>query len=397
MDKKSIGDIAPSELKGERVLVRVDFNVPMDEAKHITDDSRIVGALPTIKYLTDAGAKVILCSHLGRPKGDNKADFKMDPVAVRLSQLMGIAVVKVDDCIGDSVKQAVDALPNGGIILLENVRFYKEETANDPEFAKKLAANADLYVNDAFGSAHRAHSSTEGVTKYLPAVAGFLIEKELKFLGGALDNPKRPFMAIIGGAKVSSKISVLKNLLGKVDTLIVGGGMAYTFFKAMGYEVGKSLLELDFLEEAKTVMAEAKSKGTELLLPVDVMVADAFDNNAHTKIVDIQSIPADWEGLDIGPKTIEAWTLKVQSAATVVWNGPVGVFEMESFEKGTKAIAQALATTHAITIIGGGDSAAAIEKFGLVDKMTHISTGGGASLEFLEGKALPGIVALEDK
>ncbi|MFC1595787.1 phosphoglycerate kinase [Candidatus Margulisiibacteriota bacterium] len=397
MNKKSITDIPQAELKNKKVLVRVDFNVPLDENQNITDDSRIRAALPTINYLTEAGAKVILCSHLGRPKGEVKEEFRLTPVAARLSELTGIKVEKADDCIGIEVKQAADNLSAGQILLLENVRFYKEETNNDPEFAKKLAENADLYINDAFGTAHRAHASTEGVTKNLPlSAAGFLIKKELDFLGGALENPKRPFIAIIGGAKVSSKISVLRNLIPQVDTLIVGGGMAYTFFKAMGYEVGKSILEPDFVEEAKAIMEEAKKQGTELLLPSDTIIADAFSNEANTAVVDSDQIPADWQGLDIGPKTARIWAEKVKTAATVIWNGPVGAFEMDKYAEGTKAIAKALAESDTISIIGGGDSAAAIKKFGLTDKMTHISTGGGASLEFLEGKALPGIVALQD-
>jgi len=397
MNKKSLSDIPKSDLQNKKVLVRVDFNVPLDEHQNITDDSRIQAALPTINYLTDAGAKVVLCSHLGRPKGEVKDEFRLTPVAERLQELTGVSVTKTTDCIGDGVKQVVDGIPGGEIVLLENVRFYKEETNNDESFSKELADDNDLYVNDAFGTAHRAHASTEGVTKYLPGVAGFLIRKELDFLGGALEEPKRPFMAVIGGAKVSSKISVLRNLIPKVDTLIIGGGMAYTFFKAMGYEVGNSILEPDFVEEARIIMAEAQAQNTELLLPTDTIIADDFSNDANTNVVPSNQIPAGWEGLDVGPETASAWAEKVKTAATVVWNGPVGAFEMEAFSKGTRAIAEALAESKAITIIGGGDSAAAIKKFGLTGKMSHISTGGGASLEFLEGKALPGIVALQDK
>ncbi|MFH1428113.1 MAG: phosphoglycerate kinase [Candidatus Margulisiibacteriota bacterium] len=397
MNKKSIKDISQSELKGKKVLVRADFNVPLDETLNITDDSRIQAALPTINYLLDAGARVILCSHLGRPKGEVKEEMRLTPVAKRLSELTGKPVVKTNDCIGEEVKQAIDKMADGDIVLLENLRFYKEETKNDPEFAKKLAENADLFVNDAFGTAHRAHASTEGVTKYLPAVGGFLIQKELEFLGNALKNPKKPFMAIIGGAKVSSKISVLTNLIPKVDVLIIGGGMAYTFFKAMGYSVGKSILEPDYVDEAQNIMELAKAQGTELLLPVDNVVADDFSNDANTKVIQGDNIPDDWEGLDIGPQTAKIWADKLKTAATVIWNGPVGAFEMDNFASGTRAVAEALAESNAITIIGGGDSAAALKKFGLSSKMTHISTGGGASLEFLEGKELPGIVALENK
>ncbi|MFA5927732.1 MAG: phosphoglycerate kinase [Candidatus Margulisiibacteriota bacterium] len=398
MNKRSITDLKAEELKGKKILVRVDFNVPLDEQRKITDDLRIRAALPTIKYLVDAGAKLILCSHLGQPKTEEeKAGLSLAPVAKRLSELTGQNVLMVSDCIGEVVKQAVAKMNNGDIILLENVRFYKGETKNDPEFAKQLAENAELYVNDAFGTAHRAHASTEGVTKFLPGVAGFLIQKELEFLGSALNRPKRPLMAIIGGAKVSSKIGVLRHLLQKVDTLFVGGGMAYTVLKALGYEVGKSLLEPDFVNEAKAIMAEAKAQNKELILPTDVIIADSFSNEAKTRVAKIDAIPADWEGLDIGPETIKAWSAKVQTAATVLWNGPVGAFEMPTFCKGTEAIARALAETKAVTIIGGGDSVAAINKFGLADKVTHISTGGGASLEFLEGKVLPGIAALKDK
>ena len=397
MSKKALADIAPADLKDKQVLVRVDFNVPLDEKQQITDDSRIKAALPTIKYLTDAKARVILCSHLGRPKGTVKDEYRLTPVAKRLAELTGIKVTKTDDCIGAEADLAVSSMNSGEIVLLENVRFHKEETENDEAFSRKLADNHDLYVNDAFGSAHRAHASTEGVTRFLPGVSGFLIQKELQFLGDSLANPARPFIAIIGGSKVSSKISVLKNLIPKVDTLILGGGMTYTFLKAMGYNVGTSICEPDFIDEAKAVMKAAKDQNTELLIPVDVTVADAYSNDANFKVVKATEMPDDWEGLDIGTETSKLWVEKLKSAATVVWNGPVGVFEFDNFSKGTRAVANALAISKAVTIIGGGDSAAAIYQFGLADKMTHISTGGGASLEFLEGKILPGIEALQNK
>ena len=397
MNKRILPDIPQQELENKTVLVRVDFNVPLDANFNITDDSRIQAALPTINYLTEAKAKVVLCSHLGRPKGEVKSEFSLSPVAQRLTELTGTTVTLTNDCIGEETQQTVKTMTASSIVLLENVRFYKEETKNDPDFAKKLASMADMFVNDAFGTAHRAHASTEGVAHHLPGVAGFLIQKELQFLGDSLENPGQPFMAIIGGAKVSSKISVLKNLIKKVDTLIIGGGMAYTFFKAMGYEVGKSILEPDFITEAKEILELAKSNGTEILLPIDNIVADSFSNDAQTMIVPSSNIPSEWEGLDIGPETASNWSTKVKTARTVIWNGPVGAFEMDNFSKGTKAIAEALSSTNAITIIGGGDSAAALKKFELSDKMTHISTGGGASLEFLEGKPLPGITILQDK
>lgn len=394
MQKKSIKDIP--HLDGRRVLVRCDFNVPL-EGTTITDDSRITGALPTIKFLLDHDTKVILVSHLGRPKGEKKAEFSLLPVAKRLTELLKQTVALAPDCIGEEVEAKVDALENGQLLLLENIRYYKEETKNDPEFAKNLSSLADIYVNDAFGTAHRAHASTEGVTKYLPAYAGFLIEKELDYFGTALSNPRRPFLAIIGGAKVSSKIEVLKNLVDQVDQLLIGGGMSYTFLKALGHNVGNSILEEDYLDTAKEIMEYAKVKKVELILAEDILIADDFSNDATTKVVLATEIPDGWEGLDIGPKTTTKYIDIIKNAETIIWNGPVGVFEMEAFAKGTNAIAKALAESNAITIIGGGDSAAAIKKAGLSNKMSHISTGGGASLELLEGKILPGIVALMNK
>jgi len=393
MAKLTVRDV---DVYNKRVLMRVDFNVPMVDGK-ITDDKRIRAALPTIQYLREKGAKIILMSHFGRPKGKVVDEFRLDPIAARLSELMGAPVAKVNDCIGDEPAAAINKMQPGDVILLENVRFYPEEEKNDPEFARKLADLGDIYVNDAFGAAHRAHASTEGVAKYLPAVSGFLMERELEFLGGAVNNPKRPFVAILGGAKVKDKIAVIESLLQKVDTLILGGGLAYTFLKAQGYEIGRSLLDEERLDFCREILAKAKEKGVKLLLPVDVVVAKEFAADAEHKIVDATAIPADWEGLDIGPKTVELFKDAIKDAATVVWNGPMGVFEFEAFAKGTNAIAQALAESNAITIIGGGDSAAAVEQAGLADKMTHVSTGGGASLEFLEGKELPGVAALNDK
>ncbi len=396
MTKKTVRDIADSELNGKRVLVRVDFNVPMDKGV-VTDTSRIKGAIPTILYLVSHHAKIILVSHLGRPKADNKDSLRMEPVGKKLSEMINLPVTCLADCIGDSIEATISNMNPGDIVLLENVRFYKEEEANDLGFAKSLARLADIYVNDAFGTAHRAHASTEGVAHLLPAYAGFLIEKELKFLGHAVENPKRPFVAIIGGAKVSSKISVLKNLLSKVDQLLIGGGMSYTFFKALGHEVGKSILEPDYIQTAKDIMAMAKEKKVELCLPKDILVADSFEETAHTKYVKNNEMPVDMEGVDIGPETIKQYSEIISKAGTVMWNGPMGVFEINIFAKGTNAIAKALAASDAITVIGGGDSAAAIAKAGLTDKMTHVSTGGGASLEFLEGIELPGIAILQNK
>ena len=394
MNKKTVKDI---DLKGKKVFVRCDFNVPMDENQNITDNTRIVAALPTIKYLLEQNCKVILASHLGRPKGEFKPEFSLAPVAKELSKLLGQEVIMAKDVIGEDAMAKAANLKEGEILLLENVRFHKEETDNDPEFSKKLASMAEVYVNDAFGTAHRAHSSTTGIASYLPAVSGFLIEKELKFLGNAVNNPERPFVAILGGAKVSDKIGVIDSLLEKVDTLMIGGGMAYTFFKAQGYEVGNSICELDKLDLAKSAMEKAKQKGVKLLLPVDTKIGKEFKEDTESKIVKWTEIPADWEGFDIGPETIKMFIEELETAKTVVWNGPLGLFEFEQFAIGTNAIAKALAELDATTIIGGGDSAAAVKKAGLEDKMTHISTGGGASLEFLEGKKLPGIECLLDK
>lgn len=394
MSKKTVRDI---DLKDKKVLVRCDFNVPMDENKKITDNTRIVAAIPTIKYLLENNCAIILCSHLGRPKGEFKPEYSLAPVAEELSKLLGKEVIMAKDVIGEDAKQKAANLKQGQIMLLENVRFHKEETDNSPEFAKELASMAQIYVNDAFGTAHRAHSSTAGVAAYLPAVSGFLIEKELKFLGNAINNPQRPFVAILGGAKVSDKIGVIDSLLDKVDTLMIGGGMAYTFFKAQGYEVGNSICELDKLDLAKQAMEKAKEKGVKLMLPVDTKIGKEFKPDTESKTVAWTEIPEGWEGFDIGEKTIKMFVDELQTAKTVVWNGPLGLFEFDQFAIGTNEIAKALSKIDATTIIGGGDSAAAVEKVGLADKMTHISTGGGASLEFLEGKKLPGIECLLDK
>ena len=394
MNKKTIKDI---DLKGKKVLVRCDFNVPMDEERHITDNRRIVASLPTIKYLLENNCKIILCSHLGRPKGEVKPEFSLEPIAKELERLLGKEVKMAKDVVGESAKGLAANLKEGEIMLLENVRFHREETDNDENFAKELASMAEVYVNDAFGAAHRAHASTAGVAKFLPAVSGFLIEKELNFLGKALENPERPFVAILGGAKVSDKIGVIDSLLEKVDTLIIGGGMAYTFFKAQGYEVGNSICELDKLDLAKELIEKAKSKNVKLMLPIDTKIAKELTENAESKTVAYNEIPEGWEGLDIGEKTIEMFSNEIRKAKTVIWNGPVGLFEIDQFAVGTNSIAKVLSEIDATTIIGGGDSAAAVEKAGLSDKMTHISTGGGASLEFLEGKKLPGIECLLDK
>ncbi len=393
MAKKTIVDIEP---RGKRILMRVDFNVPIQDGV-ITDDKRIRAALPSIENLLERGGRVVLMSHLGRPKGKVVDDLRLDPVARRLAELLGKPVQKLDDCIGPEVEAAVDGLGAGEIILLENVRFYAAEEKNDAEFARALAKLGDIYVNDAFGTAHRAHASTEGVARHLPAVSGFLLEKELEFLGGAVEQPKRPFVAILGGAKVQDKISVIEALLAKVDTLIIGGGMAYTFLKAQGYEIGNSLLDADRLDFCRSIMEKAQAAGVKLYLPVDIVVAKEFSATAEHKTVEAEQIPADWEGLDIGPKTARMFADVVKNAGTVVWNGPMGVFEFAAFAEGTRAVAQALADSRAVTIIGGGDSAAAVEQMGLAEKMTHVSTGGGASLEFLEGKTLPGVAALNDR
>lgn len=398
MNKKTIEDI---DVRGKRVLVRVDFNVPQDESVAITDDRRIRAALPTIRYLLEHGGRVILVSHLGRPKGKpgDAEKFTLAPVARRLGELLGRDVPLAPDSIGPEVEAKVQALKDGDLLLLENVRFHPEEEANDPEFARKLASLAELYVNDAFGTAHRAHASTEGVMKYIPGVAGYLIQKELDYLGGALANPKRPFVAVLGGVKVKDKIGVIDSLLGKVDRLIIGGAMAYTFLKAQGKEIGSSILDESSIEYCRGVLAQAGSK---ILLPTDVVVADGNpfkkgENNVQARVVSVDEIPTDWEGVDIGPDTRKAFAEAVKGAGTVVWNGPMGIFEFDRFAAGTRAMAQALAESGAVTIVGGGDSAAAVEELGFADRMSHISTGGGASLEFLEGKPLPGVVALQDK
>ena len=394
MNKKTVRDI---DVKGKKVLVRCDFNVPQDENGVITDNRRIVSALDTIKYLLDNNAKVILCSHLGRPKGEFKKEFSLAPIAEELSKLLGKEVKLAKDVIGEDAQALVNSVAEGEVVLLENVRFHREETDNEPEFAKKLASFAEVFVNDAFGTAHRAHASTAGVADYLPAVSGFLIEKELNFMGDALNNPERPFMAILGGRKVSDKIGVIEALLEKVDTLMIGGAMAYTFFKAMGYEVGNSICELDKLDLAKELMAKAEEKGVKLMLPVDTRIGKEFKADTESKVVAYTEIPDGWEGFDIGDETIKMYVEELSKAKTVVWNGPVGLFEFDQFAVGTNSLARALGDLDAVTIIGGGDSAAAIEKLGIADKFSHISTGGGASLEFLEGKKLPGIECLENK
>lgn len=394
MNKKTVKDI---DLKGKKVFVRCDFNVPMDEKQNITDNTRIVAALPTIKYLLEQDCKIILASHLGRPKGEVKPEFSLAPVAKELSKLLNKEVIMAKDVIGEDATNKAENLKEGEIMLLENVRFHREETDNDPEFAKKLASMAEIYVNDAFGAAHRAHASTAGIAQYLPAVSGFLIEKELTVLGNAINNPERPFMAILGGAKVSDKIGVIDSLLDKVDTLMIGGGMAYTFFKAQGYSVGNSLCEEEKTGLALEAMEKAKQKGVKLLLPVDTKVGKEFKPDTESKTVAWTDIPDGWEGFDIGEKTIEMFKNELKNAKTVIWNGPVGLFEFDQFAIGTNEIAKTLADLDATTIIGGGDSGAAVAKAGLADKMTHICTGGGASLEFLEGKKLPGIECLLDK
>ena len=394
MNKKTVRDI---DVKGKRVLVRCDFNVPYDENRVITDNRRIVAALPTIKYLIENNAKIILCSHLGRPKGEVKPEYSLDIVAKELSRLLGKEVVLAKDVVGEDAKAKAAALKEGDVMLLENVRFEPGEEKNDENLSKEFASLAEVYVNDAFGTAHRAHSSTTGVASYLPAVSGFLIEKELNFMGSALENPERPFMAILGGRKVSDKIGVIESLLEKVDVLMIGGAMAYTFFRAMGYTVGNSICEEDKLDLAKELMEKAKAKGVKFMLPIDTKVGKEFSKDTESKVVKFSEIPDGWEGFDIGPETIELYSKELKNAKTVIWNGPVGLFEFDQFAVGTNSIAKILADLDAVTIVGGGDSAAAIEKAGLAEKFTHISTGGGASLEFLEGKKLPGIEALQDK
>ena len=389
-NKKTVKDI---DVKGKRVLVRVDFNVPIKDGR-ISDDTRIRAALPTIQYLLDQGAAVILCSHLGRPKGGPDPIFSLKPVAEYLGKLLKMPIAFADDCIGPVAEKASQSLKPGSVLVLENTRFHPEEEKNDPAMSKQLAALADVYVNDAFGSAHRAHASTEGVAHFLPGVAGFLMEKEIQYLGQAIDNPKRPFVAILGGAKVSDKIGVIKNLLNKADTVLIGGGMANTFFKAQGYSVGDSLVEDDALDTAKEIL---KVGDVKLRLPVDVVIADKFEDDAQKKTIALASIPAGWRILDIGPETIKSFEKVISEAGTIVWNGPMGVFEMPNFAKGTFEIAKAIAASHAVSVIGGGDSVSAVVQAGVADKITHISTGGGASLEMLEGLALPGLVALQDK
>lgn len=391
MNKKTIRDI---DLKGKKVLVRCDFNVPLDENRNITDNRRIVGALPTIKYLLEQNCKIILCSHLGRPKGEVNLKYSLAPVAKELERLLDMKVLLAKDIVGNNAKELTSNMKEKEIVLLENVRFDAREEKNDEEFSKQLAALAEVYVNDAFGTAHRAHSTTTGVATFLPAVSGFLIEKELEFMGGALENPERPFIAILGGAKVSDKISVIENLLDKVDKILIGGGMAYTFLKAQGHKIGKSICEEDKLDLANELLKKAKQKNVEIILPIDSHITTEYSNDTEDKFVHSQEIPDEWESLDIGPDTIKLFEEELKGVKTIIWNGPLGVCEFDKYAKGTEGIAKVIANTNAISIVGGGDSAAAIEKLGLADKFSHISTGGGASLEFLEGKKLPGIEAL---
>lgn len=394
MNKKSIKDI---NVNGKKVFVRVDYNVPMDEQLNITNDTRIRATLPTLNYLLEQNAALVIACHLGRPKGERVAKFSVEPVAKRLAELIGKEVKFASDCVGPEAEKAAAALKPGEILLLENLRYHKEEEKNDPAFSKQLAALADVAVNDAFGVSHRAHASVEGITKYIETVAGFLMEKEIKFVGQTVANPERPFVAIIGGAKVSDKIGVISNLLEKVDTLIIGGGMAHTFDAAKGYEIGKSICEPDKYALALDLLKQAEAKGVNIVLPVDLVIADKFAPDANTKIVDVDKVDPEWQALDSGPKTSELYAAALKDAKTVIWNGPMGVFEMDAFAKGTEAVAQAVADSSAVSIVGGGDSIAALKKTGLSDKITHISTGGGATLEFLEGKVLPGIAALADK
>ncbi len=393
MAKKTVKDI---DVVGKRVLVRVDFNVPPDKSGNVADDNRISSALPTINYLIDKKAKVILVSHLGRPKGKVDEKYKLDPVARRVSKLLGRDVIKVDDCVGEVARTAIERMQPGDVVLLENVRFHPEEEKNDEKFARQIAELADVFVNDAFGAAHRAHASTYGVARFLPAVAGFLLEKEINMLGSILAEPERPFAAVIGGVKVSDKIDVISNLLRKVDILIIGGGMANTFLKAKGYNMGKSLLEIDKVDLARSLMGEAKRKKVKFVLPVDVVVAQKMAPGAEQKTVPVDRIPEEWMALDIGPESVRLFTEALKPAKTLVWNGPMGVFEIEDFSKGTVGIAQAVADVDGTTVVGGGDSVSAVKKAGLADRMTHISTGGGAALEFLEGKQLPGVEALNE-
>jgi phosphoglycerate kinase len=394
VNKKTVSDVP---VRGKRVFVRVDFNVPLDEERRITDDRRITESLRTIVFLRKQGARVILASHLGRPGGKVKDELRMDPVAQRLGELLRAPVRKLDDCVGPDVERAVAEMRDGDVVLLENVRFHPEEEANDPEFARRLAALADLYVNDAFGTAHRAHASTVGIATHLPAVAGFLMEKELTYLSRALEDPTRPFVAILGGKKVSDKIAVIRNRLGKADALLIGGAMTYTFLRAQGRSVGASLLEADKLDLAGSLMREAAERKVAFHLPDDVVVADRFAEDAAMRTVAVTAIPDGWMGMDIGPKTAEAFRRVILDAGTIMWNGPMGVFEFPPFAEGTRAVAQAMVDSTAVTIVGGGDSAAAVEQFGLADRMTHVSTGGGASLEFMEGRELPGVAVLADR
>lgn len=396
LDKKTLEDL---QVQGKRVLVRCDFNVPMDDNRNITDDRRIRSSLPTIKYLIENKAKVILMSHLGRPKGEPNPKFSLEPVSKRLSELLNTDVVFAQDdkVVSENVQEIVSKMADGDVVLLENTRFRKEEEKNEENFAKELASLGDLYINDAFGTSHRAHTSNVGLSNQLPSAVGYLVEKEISVMGKALENPERPFVAILGGAKVSDKIGVIENLLNKVDSILIGGGMAYTFLKAQGYEIGNSILEEDKVDLANDLLKKAEDKSVKLLLPVDVIVAKEFNNDTEFKTVNIESIPEDMMGMDIGEETINLFSKEIKDAKTVIWNGPMGVFEMENFKKGTDAIAKAMAESNGITIVGGGDSASAVEKAGYADKMTHISTGGGASLEFLEGKTLPGIGAIDDK
>lgn len=394
MGISSLRDIA---VRGKKVFVRTDFNVPLDENQKVTDDTKIISSLPTIEYLIENGAKVILASHLGRPKGQVKPEFSLRPVADRLGELLNKTVVLAEDCVGNKAQEAVKDMKEGDVVLLENVRFHEEETKNDPNFAKELSLLADLYVNDAFGTAHRAHASTAGITEYLPAAAGFLIEKEINYMQKALENPERPLLAIIGGSKVSDKIQVLENLLNKVDTILIGGGMANTFFKALGYGMGTSLLEEDKLDVARSTMEKAKRAGVKFMLPVDLLMAKELNQGARQQLAPVDKVPEGWAAVDIGPRTAELYSAEIKKAKTIIWNGPMGIFEIDDFAKGTNTVARAVADADALTIVGGGQSVAAVRKLGLADRISHVSTGGGASLEFLEGKTLPGIKALEKK
>ena len=394
MNKKSIKDI---DIKGKKVIMRVDFNVPLDKNLAITDDNRIRAALPSIEYILARDAKLILMSHLGRPKGEKRKEFSLAPAAVRLSELIGKPVKMLDDCIGDSVKEAVSAMNSGDLILLENLRFHKQETENDASFAKELASLGDIFVNDAFGTCHRAHASTEGVTHYLESVSGFLVEKEIEYFQKVVTSPDKPFAFILGGAKVADKIPVIENMMEKCDLIFIGGAMAYTFLKVNGIDVGSSRMEEEMIDTVKAIKDKASSKGVEIVLPIDHVITDDFETAENVKITDGESIESGWMGVDIGPKSIELFKDKLKQVKTIVWNGPVGVFENDKFAAGTKALCDAIAESDATTVIGGGDTAAAVLKFNVADKMSHISTGGGASLEFLEGKVLPGVAALSDK